>query len=91
MKWMKKVMAIVLSAVTAIAMPTAAFAKKTTESGSVFIRARLDYSTASGIGCDALFVKRTSLGDRDNSLSRQASQMDIHVHCLQSAFSGIEE
>ena len=49
MKWMKKVMAIVLSAVTAIAMPTAAFAKKTTETGSVFIRARLDYSTASGM------------------------------------------
>ena len=39
------------------------------------------------IGCDALLVKRTSLGVWDNSLSRQATQMDVYLHCLRCAYS----
>ena len=49
MKWMKRLTAFALAAVTVFTMPMAAYAKKTTESGSVFIRARLDYSTPNGM------------------------------------------
>ena len=49
MKRMKGWMALALAAALLLMLPVTAYAKKTKESGSVFLRARLDYTAAKGM------------------------------------------